>query len=323
MAAVLVTGAAGFIGSHVCERLVERGDRIVGLDNFDPYYDPALKRANVAALAGAENFTLLELDIRDAQGVSAAMAAAGVERVMHLAALAGVRASVARAGDYIDVNVHGTANVLEAVHTAAVKDVVLVSTSSVYGVDTPAPFAESAVADRPLAPYPASKRAAEMLGHTYHHLYGINVSVMRLFNVYGPRCRPDTMPSMLADSVLHGTEVPLFDNGQLRRDWTYIDDIVDGLLAALDHPRGYEIYNLGRGAPVLLSEFIEILQQIAGREANVRPVAAPATEPKITFADIDKARVAFGYDPTTPVVDGLNRFWEWRMNQPDVARGRA
>jgi UDP-glucuronate 4-epimerase len=306
---VLVTGAAGFIGSHVCEALLARGETVAGIDNFDPYYSPAEKRANLAALQAQPGFSFLEFDVRNGEGWAPVVA--GVDRIVHLAALAGVRVSVEQPLDYVAVNVDGTVRVLAAAVQAGVRQLVLASTSSVYGQGAEFPFREDLPADRPLAPYPATKRAAEMLAHSYHVAHGLNVSVLRFFSVYGPRCRPDMMPRLLAESLLHGSSVMLFAGGQMWRDWTYVSDIVAGVLGALDSPRGYEIYNLGYGTPVLMADFVAHLERLAGRKANVRSIPAPASEVVRTGADIAKAAAHFGYQPQISVEAGLKLFWDW------------
>lgn len=307
--AVLVTGAAGFIGSHVCEALLARGETVMGIDNFDPYYSPVEKQANLAALHARPGFSFLEFDVRNVDGWAPVVA--GVDRIVHLAALAGVRASVEQPLDYVAVNVAGTVRVLAAAVQAGVRQLVFASTSSVYGQGLEFPFREDQPADRPLAPYPATKRAAEMLAHSYHVAHGLNVSVLRFFSVYGPRGRPDMMPRLLAESLLHGSSVTLFAGGQMWRDWTYVSDIVAGVLGALDTPRGYEIYNLGCGAPVLMADFVTHLERLAGRKANVRSVPAPASEVVRTGADITKAAAHFGYQPQISVAAGLKLFWDW------------
>lgn len=306
---VLVTGAAGFIGSHVCEALLARGETVAGIDNFDSYYSPAEKRANLTALQARPRFSFLEFDVRNVDGWAPVIA--GVDRIVHLAALAGVRASVEQPLDYVAVNVDGTVRVLAAAVQAGVRQLVLASTSSVYGQGTEFPFREDLPADRPLAPYPATKRAAEMLAHSYHVAHGLNVSVLRFFSVYGPRGRPDMMPRLLAESLLHGSSVMLFSGGQMWRDWTYVSDIVAGVLGALDTPRGYEIYNLGCGTPVLMADFVMHLERLAGRKANVRSMPAPASEVVRTGADIAKAAAHFGYQPQISVEAGLKLFWDW------------
>jgi len=306
---VLVTGAAGFIGSHVCEALLARGETVVGVDNFDPYYSAVEKRANLAGMQSLPRFSFREFDVQNVDGWAPVVA--GVDRIVHLAALAGVRASVEQPLEYVAVNVGGTVRVLAAAVQAGVRQFVFASTSSVYGQAAEFPFREDLPADRPLAPYPATKRAAEMLAHAFHVAHGLNVSVLRFFSVYGPRGRPDMMPRLLAQSLLHGSSVSLFSDGQMWRDWTYVSDIVAGVLGALDTPRGYEIYNLGCGMPVLMADFVAQLERLAGRKANVRSIPAPASEVVRTGADITKAAAHFGYQPQVSVETGLKLFWEW------------
>jgi len=308
---VLVTGAAGFIAGHLARQLLERGEHVVGLDNFDPYYSPDIKRRNVARLSAHPRFAFCEGDVRDARAISTLVRENEIDRIVHLAALAGVRASIERAADYQAVNVGGAISLLDAARATGVGQFVFISTSSVYGAGTPVPFAESAAADRPLAPYPASKRAAEMLAYAYHNLFGLNVTCLRLFTVYGPHVRPDMMLYQVAESATTGREVVMFGDGKMRRDWTYVSDIVAGIVAALDRPLGYDILNLGRGEPVLLADFVAAVEQLAGRQANIVRRPTPASEPPITFADITRARRLLAYEPRVSVNQGLSLFWEW------------
>ena len=254
----LITGGAGFIGGHVAAELLARGDKVVVIDNFNDYYDPAIKRLNAARLREYTSFSLIEGDIRDASLVERVFAEQGVTRVAHLAALAGVRASVDQPRLYLDVNLSGTLNLLEAAKGASIEQFVLASTSSVYGRTEILPFVETDTADRPLAAYPASKRAAELLAHTYHNLAGIPVTALRFFNVYGPAGRPDMMPWRLLEAAQTGEPIKLFNGGDIHRDWTYIADTVAGVLAALDKPLGYEIINLGCGAPISLPDLFRL-----------------------------------------------------------------
>lgn len=308
---ILVTGGAGFIGSHLARALLARGEQVVAIDNFNDYYDPAIKRANAAELSAHPAFTLVEGDIRDAATVDALFAAHDIRRVAHLAAMAGVRESMKQPRLYFAVNVDGTLNLLDAAQRHGCENFVLASTSSVYGETKRLPFNEEDAADRPLAPYPASKRAAELLAHTFHHLHGMNITALRFFNVYGPVGRPDMMPMRVMEAILDGTEIPVFNGGDIHRDWTYIDDTVTGVIAALDRPLGYEIINLGVGAPISLREFIETIEALAGRTLNARSVPTPPTDPPITFCDNSKARRLLGFAPATPVREGLARTWEW------------
>ena len=309
---ILVTGAAGFIGSHLADLLCRRGDTVVGLDNFNDYYDPARKRANADRLSVYPNFRMIEADIRDRPRMFALLAEENITAIAHLAAMAGVRNAVAHPDLYVNVNLNGTQNLLDAARAAgAVGNFVLASTSSVYGNTDRMPFVETDPCDRPLQPYAAAKRAAEILGYSYHHLFGQNFTVLRFFTVYGPYGRPDMMAYLLADSIYKGKEIPLYDGGQMYRDWTFVDDIVAGIAAALDRPLGYEIINLGRGQPVLLKDFVEIMEELSGRKANVVPAPRLAADFVRNEADISKARRLLGYDPRVSVAEGVRRFWEW------------
>jgi UDP-glucuronate 4-epimerase len=307
----LVTGAAGFIGSHLARALLDRGDSVVGIDNFNDYYDPAVKRANARRLAGYPAFTLIEGDIRDRAALGALFAAHPVRRVAHLAAMAGVRESVRQPHLYLDVNLTGTLNLLDAAQGAGVEVFVLASTSSVYGATQTLPFIETDPADRPLAAYPASKRAAELIGHSYHHLHGMNVTCLRFFNVYGPAGRPDMMPLRVMHALMDGTTIPIFNGGDIHRDWTYINDTVRGVIAALERRLGYEVINLGVGAPISLREFIATFEALSGRTLNTRDVPTPPSDPPITYCDNSKARRLLDFAPQTSVRDGLAQTWAW------------
>nr|HID12344.1 NAD-dependent epimerase/dehydratase family protein [Anaerolineae bacterium] len=308
---ILVTGAAGFIGSHVAEALLARGDVVVGLDNFNDYYDPARKRANVALLTPNPCFTLHEADVRDAEAMERICAEGDFDAVVHLAAMAGVRYSIERAPLYVDVNVRGTVNLLEAARRAGIPHFVFASTSSVYGRTQQIPFREGDSLGRPLAPYPATKIAGEVMGHAYHNLFGLSFTAVRFFSVYGPRGRPDMMPYIITDCIVHDREFMLYEAGEMYRDWTYIADIVSGVVAAVDRPLGYEVINLGRGEPVRMADFVELIEELVGQPARMTTPPAPPSEPPITYADITKARALLGYNPTTSVAEGMHRFWEW------------
>ena len=325
---ILVTGAAGFIGSHAVERLIRRGDRVIGLDNLNDYYDPSRKEANLRevtdeALANhwPGTFEFLKGDIRDRQMLADLFSDHQIDAIVHLAAMAGVRVSIDDPGLYYDVNVMGTLALLDAAvgrignnQLPQKPTFVFASTSSVYGNTQTVPFVPEDTCDRPLAPYAASKRASEMLGYTYHQLYGLDYTVFRFFTVYGPRGRPDMMAYKVLDNIFTGCDVPLYNNGNMYRDWTYVDDIVSGLVSAVDHPLGYEILNLGRGEPVLLSDFVKGIEQLAGRSAKL--TSAPMLDADIayTFADISKTKKLLQYDPQTSVPEGVERFWKWYQN---------
>jgi UDP-glucuronate 4-epimerase len=312
---LLVTGAAGFIGSHTTCTLLARGDRVIGLDNLNDYYDPQRKRANLAEIrrapGGEDRFTFVQGDIRDRALLADLFAQHTFDAIAHLAAMAGVRVSIEDPHLYYDVNLIGTLNLLDMARDHQVGNFVLASTSSVYGNTDVVPFVETDMCDRPLAPYPASKRAAEMLGYTYHHLYNQNFTAVRFFTVYGPRGRPDMMAYKVLDNIFFGKQVPLYNNGQMYRDWTYVQDIAAGVVAAIDRPLGYEIINLGRGEPVLLADFVHFIEELAGQKANLVPAPMMEADIGYTYADITKARQLLGYDPHVSVREGVTNFWNW------------
>ena len=308
---VLVTGAAGFIGSHLADKLAGRGDEVVGLDNFNDYYDPAKKRGNASRLGKHPNFTMVEADIRDREGMLRLFEAQQFEVVAHLAAMAGVRPAVEQPDLYIAVDYNGTQNLMDAARFNGIKNFVFASTSSVYGTTDRIPFVETDPCDRPLQPYAAAKRAAEILGYTYHYLYDLNFTVIRFFTVYGPDGRPDMMAYKLADSVTKGSQIPLYNGGEMYRDWTFVEDIVAGATAAIDRPLGYEIINLGRGEPVKLLDFVYTIEKLAGRKANLVNKPKPAADVITTYADISKAAELLDYNPQVSVKDGVRAFWEW------------
>ena len=307
---VLVTGAAGFIGSRLSRALCERGDCVVGLDNFDPYYDVSLKTLHLQDLSQCD-FRLENIDLRDADALRALCERERFEAVAHVAAMAAVRYSVKNPLIYGQVNVQGTANLLDAARQTSNPRCVLASTGSVYGRDTPVPFLESAPAVAPLAPYPASKRAMELFAHSFAHLYAQRITILRFFNVYGPHGRPDMMPWQWARSIRAGEPITLFNAGHMKRDWTFIDDIVRGFIAAIDANLSWEIINLGGGNPTENLEFVRILERLVGREAIIENVPCPPSEPLETWASIEKARELLGWSPRVHVEDGLAQFIEW------------
>ncbi len=309
--ATLITGGAGFIGSHLVERLLQTGEDVVILDNFNDYYDPALKRLNVQRLGQSAKLTVIEGDVRDVPLVNRIFAEHAVTRVVHLAAMANVRASVEQAPLYTAVNTVGSVNLLEASRAHNVEQFVMASTSSVYGKTQQIPFTEDDSAAHPLASYPASKRAAELLAHTYYHLFGLNITILRFFNVYGPAGRPDMMPLRLMEAALDGTVIKLFNGGDIHRDWTYIDDTVSGVLAALERPMGYEIINLGCGNPISLRDFVDIIEEHSGRSINTVDVPTPPSDPPITYCNNAKARQLLDFAPKVEPAEGLKRTWEW------------
>jgi UDP-glucuronate 4-epimerase len=315
---VLVTGGAGFIGSHTVDALINRGDEVVAIDNFNDYYDPRRKRANVAHLIDHPRFRLVEADIRDADAMAELFESGpvdelrtGFDAVVHLAAMANVRYSIGRAPLYYDVNVRGTINLLERTIQQQIGNFVFASTSSIYGRSQHVPFVETDPCNHPLAPYPASKKACEVLGYSYHNLHGLNFTAVRFFSVYGPRGRPDMMPYMVIDRIVRDEQITLFDAGRMQRDWTYVDDIVAGILAAADRPLGYALINLGRGEPVWMDRFVELVEELVGKRAILSTPPAPPSEPPVLAASIAKARRLLDYDPTTSVAEGMWQLWQW------------
>jgi UDP-glucuronate 4-epimerase len=307
---VLVTGVAGFVGTALAMHLLEQGDSVSGVDNFCDQYDPRIKRHSANRLM-RNGVDVQTLDIRDREGLLALVRAQHYDCVVHLAGLSNVRRSVDDPASYVDVNVGGTANVLEASRLGGIGHVVLASTSSVYGDSDQVPFTEMQSTDRPLAPYPASKKAAEVLLHGYHNAYGLDSTVVRLFNVYGPGGRPDMMPFRIAAALSLGRPIRLYGNGIVRRDWTYIDDVACGLRAIVHACRGYEILNLGLGRPLSMREFVAIAERITGQHAVIENAPLPRTEPSTTFADMTKTKSVLHYAPTTGVEQGFKALWAW------------
>ena len=311
----LVTGAAGFIGSHTAIRLLEHGDHVLGLDNFNDYYDPARKRANLQDVQTAAKahgkFTFVEGDIRNRALLTELFRAHPLSGVAHLAAMAGVRSSVEDPWLYYECNLTGTLNLLDAAHRFNNPNFVFASTSSAYGNTKIIPFVETDSADRPLAPYPASKRAAELLGHSYHHIQGVDFTALRFFTVYGPRGRPDMMMYKIFEALRTGVPMPLFNGGNMHRDWTYVGDVVSGVVAALDKRLGYEVINIGRGEPVLVADYIASIEQLAGKKAPFEVEPMMKADVDFTFANIDKARALLGYEPRVSVAEGVRQFYDW------------
>lgn len=308
---VFVTGAAGFIGSRLSKALLHRGDQVIGFDNFDPYYAREHKARHLADLRGATGFEFIEGTLHDAEHLRSEFERWEPDAVAHMAAMAAVRYSVQHPLRYGETNVQGSVHVLDAARRVGTPNCVLASTGSVYGASTPVPFTEDANADRPLAPYPASKRAMELFAYSYAHLWKLPTTILRFFNVYGPHGRPDMMPWQWAMSIKNGEPLTLYDGGRMKRDWTYVDDIVDGMMLSLDKRLDYEIINLGCSRPVENLEFVRILEQLLSKQAIVKEVPAPASEPIVTYADVSKAQRLLGYEPKVNVEEGLKSFVAW------------
>lgn len=308
---ILLTGGAGFIGSHVTEALLGRGDTVVVLDNFDDFYTPEVKRANLAGVTTHDRFHLIEGDIRSAADLERAFGAATYDAVIHLAARAGVRPSISDPALYADINATGTAKVVEHVSRHEVPHLVYGSSSSVYGSTTVVPFSETAAADRPSSPYAATKRAGELLCYAHHELSGASATALRLFTVYGPRQRPEMAIHRFARLLSSGEEVVVFGDGSARRDFTYVDDIVAGIVAAVDRPQGYAVYNLGTTTTTTLNALVELIAATLEVPARIRYEPEQPGDVPITFADIERARTALDYEPQTALAAGVASFVGW------------
>jgi UDP-glucuronate 4-epimerase len=309
----LITGVAGFIGSHLAERLLSLGWDVMGVDSFDPFYDPAIKRRNLACCLASPRFRLMEADIRDGQAMSRAVES-GPDAIVHLAARAGVRPSIAEPLVYADVNINGTVTLLEGARRQGVKRFIFASSSSVYGNNKKVPFSEDDNVDFPVSPYAATKKAGELLCHTYHHLHAMHVTCLRFFTVYGPRQRPDLAIHKFANLIEQGRPIPVFGDGSMTRDFTYIDDIVDGVVSALERCQDYHLYNLGESQPVSVNDLIAELELALGRKAQRQTLPLQPGDVERTFADVTRARTDLGYRPRTALREGLTRFVAWLRN---------
>lgn len=307
---VLVTGAAGFIGSHLTERLLSQGREVVGVDNFDDFYDPQVKRQNIAQALQDSRFKLIEADIRDSDSMEKA-SAEGAEIIVHLAARAGVRPSIEQPLLYADVNINGTMVLLEAAHKNNIRKFVFGSSSSVYGNNKKIPFSEEDNVDFPISPYAATKKACELICHTYHSLYDTSISCLRFFTVYGPRQRPDLAIHKFARLIEQGKPIPVFGDGSMMRDFTYIDDIIDGMIAAIEKCSGFEIYNLGESRPIKLSDLIAEIEAALGKKADKEYLPVQPGDVQRTYANVNKAIQKLGYQPRTQIKDGLTKFVQW------------
>ncbi|MCX8157365.1 MAG: SDR family NAD(P)-dependent oxidoreductase [Verrucomicrobiae bacterium] len=313
----LVTGGAGFIGSHVCEALLQRGHAVWVVDDLNDFYAPALKQANLRALqALGRDFEFVQGDITDPETLEEVFSFARFDQVIHLAARAGVRPSLLQPALYLRVNVEGTALLLEAARRHRVRKLIIASSSSVYGVNAKVPFSENDPIFTPISPYAASKLACEALGHVYHHVHGLDVVMLRFFTVYGPRQRPDLAIHKFARLILAGQPIPVFGDGSTARDYTYITDTVAGVLACTDREFGFEIINLGESQTVTLNRLIEVLEQELGLKALIdRQPPQPGDVP-LTYANIEKAQRLLGYAPQVKIEEGIRRFVAWLKANP-------
>lgn len=313
MNTILVTGGAGFIGSHLCERLLREGHSVVCFDNFDSYYDPNIKIKNVGEISRKypDSFTIVTGDIRNRDHLLETSRSNRIEAVFHLAARAGVRPSIADPLLYEDVNLKGTVTLLEVCKTVEIKDFIFASSSSVYGENQRVPFSEMDLDIQPISPYGATKRAGELLCYSYHHLYGMNIACLRIFTAYGPRQRPEMAIHKFTSLIDRRHEVPMFGDGSSKRDYTYIDDLIDGIMAVFQRHQGYEIYNLGESRTTSLKDLIRLIEACLGKEAKIKAMELQPGDVSITYADITKARRMLNYQPRIDMEEGIRRFVEW------------
>lgn len=311
MVHLLVTGGAGFIGSHLVGRLLADGHRVSILDDFNDFYDPALKRRNIAEVVSHAHCRLYEGDIREASSLESVWNREPIDVVVHLAARAGVRPSLKDPLLYADVNVMGTLRLLEAARKHGCPKFIFASSSSVYGNNDKTPFHEEDRVDFPISPYAATKKACEEMCYTYHRLYEMPMTCLRFFTVYGPRCRPDLAVAKFTQLIDEGLPVPMFGDGSMQRDFTYIDDVIDGVVRAIERCAGFRIYNLGESRPVVLRDMIQIIAEALGKKAIIEAEPQPAGDVKMTYADISRARAELGYNPETDFADGIAKFIEW------------
>jgi len=329
---VLVTGAAGFIGSALCGRLLARGDSVIGIDNLNDYYDPALKQARLDHFCSEGDFEFVKLDIADLEGVEHLFAEHGPDRVVNLAAQPGVRYSLINPQSYVDTNIVGFMNILEGCRHNDVEHLVYASSSSVYGANTSMPYSAHDNVDHPVSLYAASKKANELMAHTYSHLYGLPTTGLRFFTVYGPWGRPDMTPYLFIKNIMAGQPIDVFNEGRHKRDFTYIDDTIEGVVRVLDKPASvnedwsgddpdpssssapYRLYNIGNHRSVELMHYIKVLEDSLGREAEKNFLPMQPGDVAETYADVDDLTRDFGYQPDMKIEDGMQRFVDWYMD---------
>lgn len=307
---ILVTGGAGFIGSHLIGRLLKEGYEVICLDNFNDYYNPQIKRDNISSFLRERNFNLVETDIRDKNTLKKVFEKYKFQKVIHLAAQAGVRLSLKQPNLYVDVNVNGTLNLLELSREYKIESFIFGSSSSVYGATKEIPFSEEGKL-KPISPYGVSKRTGELLCYTYNHLYNLSVIILRFFTVYGPRQRPDMAIHKFTKLIDEGKEIYLYGNGETSRDYTYISDIVEGIISSLNKDFNYEIFNLGNFNPTNLSHLISLIEKNLGKSAKIKYLPEQPGDPSITFADISKSKKMLNYNPKIKMAEGIKNFIEW------------
>ncbi len=317
MKTVLITGGAGFIGSHLCRRLLREGARVICLDNFDSFYDPNIKIKNIEGLTEEypSLFELITGDIRNPEHLREIFQKNKVNLVIHLAARAGVRPSIEHPLIYQDVNIRGTITLLEICKEFGMKEFIFASSSSVYGENQRIPFSEEDLNIQPISPYGVTKRAGELLCYSYHHLYGMNIACLRIFTAYGPRQRPEMAIHKFTRLIDLGEVIPIYGDGSSRRDYTYIDDLIDGIMATISHLKGFEIYNLGESQTTSLIELVKLIEEAFGKKANFEMLDPQPGDVSVTFADITKARQRLNYQPKITMEEGIKRFVQWYKSQ--------
>jgi UDP-glucuronate 4-epimerase len=311
MVKILVTGIAGFIGSNLGEHLIKGDVKLIGIDNFDPFYDRQVKENNLNILNQSSNFIFFEGDICNASFLNTILNNEKPDLVIHLAAKAGVRLSILNPLEYYSTNVIGTLNLLEAMKTAGCKRMIFGSSSSIYGNNKKVPFSEEDNVDNPISPYAATKKAGELLCHTYHHLYNFDINCLRFFTVYGPRQRPDLAIHKFTRFILEGKPLPFYGDGNTARDYTYIDDIIQGIMRAVDNLNGFDVINLGESNTVTLSKLVSVLEEEIGKKAILDKLPMQPGDVEKTYADISKAKQLIGYNPTFSFENGIKEFVRW------------
>ena len=320
---ILVTGAAGFIGSHVCEHFIKLGNVVIGLDNFDDFYPKNIKQLNLAGLLNNDNFHFYEADIRDYSALNNIFSSNKIDYVIHLAAKAGVRPSIKEIFGFYDVNVNGTINLLEVMRIHAVNKMIFASSSSVYGNNKKVPFSENDFVDNPISPYASTKKSGELLCHVYSHLYGMHITCLRFFTVFGPRQRPDLAIYKFTRLIDEGKPIPFFGNGSSSRDYTYVLDILNGIGCAFNKLDGYNIFNLGESKLTNLNELVQMLEKALGKKAILNKLPSQPGDVKVTYADISKARSLIGYNPTYNMTSGINEFIKWYLQNKELLQDEA
>ena len=312
---ILVTGAAGFIGSHVCEHFIKLGHNIIGIDNFDNFYPVPFKKQNLFQLNQSKQFQFHKADIRDGIALNEIFSSQNVDVVIHLAAKAGVRPSIESITDYYDVNVNGSVSLLESMRKNGIKKMLFASSSSIYGNNSKVPFSETDSVDNPISPYASTKKSGELLCHVYHHLYNFDISCLRFFTVFGPRQRPDLAIHKFTRLIDEGRPIPFYGDGSTSRDYTYIDDIVDGINCAINHLNGYQLFNLGESNVITLNQLVNTIESTLNKKAILNKQPMQPGDVTKTYADISKAKSEIGYHPKFDFETGISEFVKWYKSQ--------